>query len=74
VLRDTCAPHQPTNRRDVLNYLKTYRTPPACYRRAPVRRQTPLEGFIRTYGNIMDHRREARDLVPHAGAPKKLIG
>ena len=51
-------------------YLKKYTTPAACYRKAPVRRESRMERLYRQRRHYrLDTTRAAADLIPHEGKP-----
>ncbi len=52
-----------------MSYLDTYKTPAACHRKAPVRRETTLERVKRQYYSMVDWQRERSQLIPHEGPP-----
>lgn len=47
----------------MMNYLDTYRTPKANYRKAPVRKETRAQNFQRVIGERMIERRQGKVLT-----------
>lgn len=54
------------------NYLDTYKTPAACYRKAPVRRETDMERFTRLWWDLRDSDTIAVIHEPHEGPIKRF--